>query len=412
MSSRACPKKSVKTLFAKRQCRLSSHQTVIAGMLSAKARSFSELSRLADDGTELHVAISGDPVFDAVGCFMGYRGVGTDISARKRYELALRDGSEKLRIFADNIPAMTVWWDESLHCRFANKALTDFFGQALEDIVGRHVRVVLGEAMYRELEAHFVEVRKGYPVTYESIRPVANGEPRHLEIRVVPNLGEHGRVDGCFSVITDITLHKLAEERIRRVAHHDGLTGLPNRLLFNDRLDQAVRIGKRAGTPFALLFIDLDHFKPVNDTFGHAAGDELLQAVAARIGREVRDADTVARLGGDEFAVVLLDIGGRANAQAVAAKIVASLSMPIELASAFHRAGIGTSIGIAVFPDDAADAPALLAAADAAMYLAKQPSRRGVPPRPPQAREPHALPSLAGVVAARVAGAIRAAPAK
>jgi diguanylate cyclase (GGDEF)-like protein/PAS domain S-box-containing protein len=370
-----------------------------------------ELSRLADDGSAHHVTISGDPVFDAAGRFTGYRGVGTDISTRKRHEAALRDSSEKLRAFADNIPAMTVWWDESLHCRFANDAFTDFFGQALEGIVGRHVRAVLGEAMYRELEAHFVEVQKGYPVTYASVRVLANGESRHLEVRVVPHIGEHDKVDGCISVITDISLHKLAEERIRRVAHHDGLTGLANRLLFNDRLEQAVRTARRSAVPFALLFIDLDQFKPVNDTFGHAAGDELLKAVAQRLCRVVRDSDTVARLGGDEFAVVLPGIGGRAQAQAVAAKIVATLALPIELGN-FMRAGIGSSIGIALFPDDAADAAALLAAADAAMYLAKQPRGRaaGRGRRPP--RERHALPSVADAAATRVAPAMRAAPAK
>jgi len=330
-----------------------------------------EVSRLADDGTVQHITISGDPVFDPVGCFMGYRGVGTDISARKRYELALRDSSEQLRLFADNIPAMTVWWDESLHCRFANKAFTDFFGRTLEDTVGKHVRVVLGEGMYRELEGHFVEVQRGYPVTYPSVREVAGGERRHLEVRVVPHIGKHDDVDGCFSVITDVTLHKLAEARIQRVAHHDGLTGLPNRLLFSDRIDQAVRLARRTGTQFALLYIDLDKFKPVNDTFGHAAGDELLKAVGARIRRQVRDSDTVARMGGDEFAVLLLGIGGRAQAQAVAAKIAAALGDAIEIGSATLVAGIAGSIGIAIFPTDGTDAQALLEAADAAMYDAK-----------------------------------------
>jgi len=266
---------------------------------------------------------------------------------------------------------MTVWWDESLHCRFANKAFTDFFGRVLEDIVGKHAHVVLGESMYREFEGHFVEVQRGYPVTYPSVRELAGGEPRHLEVRVVPHIGEHDDVDGCFSVITDVTLHKLAEARIQRVAHHDGLTGLPNRLLFNDRIDQAVRLARRTGTQFALLYIDLDKFKPVNDTFGHAAGDELLKAVGTRIRRQVRDSDTVARMGGDEFAVLLLGIGGRAQAQAVAAKIAAALGDAIEIGSATLVAGIAGSIGIAIFPTDGTDAQALLEAADAAMYDAK-----------------------------------------
>jgi diguanylate cyclase (GGDEF)-like protein/PAS domain S-box-containing protein len=287
-----------------------------------------DISRHGVDGTERHISISGDPVFDASGAFEGYRGVGADITARKRSEWALRESEQQLRVFADNIPAMTVAWDESLHCRFANKVFTEFFGLGLEDIAGRHVRAVLGEEMYRELEAHFVQVLQGYPVTYGSTRQLPNGGARYLEIRVVPHIGDNERVTGCFSVITDITEHKLAEERIQRLAHHDSLTGLPNRLLFNDRLHQAIRLARRNGLRFALLYLDLDKFKPVNDTLGHAAGDELLKEAAARIARQVRESDTVARVGGDEFIVILLDIADRGQAESVARKIVAAITAP------------------------------------------------------------------------------------
>ena len=331
-----------------------------------------ELSRLAVDGTERHIAISGDPVFDAFGAFKGYQGVGTDITARKRSEQALRESAQKLRLFADNIPAMTVSWDENLRCRFANKVFTEFFGLALDDIAGKHVRAVLGEEMYRELEAHFVQVLQGYPVTYGSTRKLPNGESRYLEIRVVPHIGDHEKITGCFSVITDITGHKLAEERIQRVAHHDSLTGLPNRLLFNDRLDQAISLAKRNSRQFALLYLDLDKFKPVNDTLGHTIGDELLKDVATRIRRQVRESDTVARIGGDEFIVILLDIAGRDQAETVARKIVAAISAPFQLGGLKQSVDIGTSIGIAIYPDDARDADALVKAADAAMYSAKQ----------------------------------------
>jgi diguanylate cyclase (GGDEF)-like protein/PAS domain S-box-containing protein len=329
-----------------------------------------ELSRLAADGTERHISLSGDPVLDSSGAFKGYRGVGTEITASKQSEQALRDSAQKLRLFADNIPAMTVSWDENLRCRFANKVLTEFFG--LEDVIGKHVRVVLGEEMYRELEGHFVQVRQGYPVTYGSTRGLQNGESRYLEIKLLPHIGDQEKFMGCFSVITDITEHKLAEKRIQRVAHHDSLTGLPNRLLFNDRLDQAIRLGKRNGLRFALLYLDLDKFKPVNDTLGHAVGDELLQAVATRIRGQVRESDTVARIGGDEFIVILLDIAGRAQAETVAGKIVAALAAPFPLGGAKQSVNIGTSIGIALYPADARDAEALVKAADAAMYSTKQ----------------------------------------
>ena len=295
-----------------------------------------------------------------------------DISARKRAEQALRDSAQELRLFADNVPAMTVSYDENLRCRFVNKAFTEFFGVAAEDIIGKHVREVLGQEVYREIEGHFVQVLRGHPVTYQRTRKLPNGESRYLDVKLLPQIGDQGKVLGCFAVTTDITEHKLAEERIQRIAHHDDLTGLPNRLLFNDRLDQAMSLAKRDSRQFALLYLDLDKFKPVNDTLGHSAGDELLQAIAARIRHQVRESDTVARVGGDEFTVILPGIARREEAEIVAKKIIAALATPFQLGRQKQSVGIGASIGIALYPADARDADALVKAADAAMYSAKQ----------------------------------------
>jgi diguanylate cyclase (GGDEF)-like protein/PAS domain S-box-containing protein len=330
------------------------------------------LSRLGSDGAERHVSISGDPVVDASGAFRGYRGVGTDITARKQAEQALRDSAEKLRLFADNVPAMTVSYDENLRCRFANKAFAEFFGFTVKNILGKHVREVVGEDGYREMEGNLVQVLQGHPVTYQRTHTLQNGEIGHLEINLLPQIGDQGQTLGCFAVTTDITEHKLAEERIQRVAHHDSLTGLPNRLLFNDRLNQAISLAKRDSRQFALLYLDLDRFKPVNDTLGHTAGDELLQGVAARIRHQVRESDTVARVGGDEFTVILPNIARREEAETVARKIIAALAMPFQLGSQKHSVEIGASIGVAVYPTDTRDADALVTAADTAMYSAKQ----------------------------------------
>jgi diguanylate cyclase (GGDEF)-like protein len=226
--------------------------------------------------------------------------------------------------------------------------------------------------VFREIEGHFAQVLQGHPVIYQSTRKLPNGESRHLEIRLLPHRGDHGQVLGCFDVTTDITEHKLAEERIQRVAHHDSLTGLPNRLLFNDRLDQAISLAKRSSRPFALLYLDLDKFKPVNDALGHSAGDELLKAVAARIRNQVRESDTVARVGGDEFIVILPDVARREHAETVVRKIIAALSTPFQVGAPKRSVDIGASIGIAVYPVDAQGADALVKAADNDMYSAKQ----------------------------------------
>ena len=155
------------------------------------------------------------------------------------------------------------------------------------------------------------------------------------------------------------------------MAEHDSLTGLPNRLLFNDRLSQALSIAKRDAGQCALLYLDLDKFKPVNDTLGHAAGDQLLRLVAGRIREQVRESDTVARVGGDEFTVILHDISSPQNAATVAQKIITALAAPFQLGSGSRESVIGSSIGIAVYPNDGQDPDTLVKKADAAMYVAK-----------------------------------------
>jgi diguanylate cyclase (GGDEF)-like protein/PAS domain S-box-containing protein len=334
-----------------------------------------EYSRVGTDGIERFLSISGDPVFDASGAFKGYRGVGNDVTERIRSERALRDTADKLRLFADNVPAMTAYWDENRHCGFASRALGEFYGLAVENIIGKHVREVLGDEAYRRIEGHLARVLQGHAVTYQRIVTTPNGASRHIEARLLPHIGAQGKVLGWFAVTLDITEHKLAEERIQRLAHHDSLTGLPNQLLFNDRLQQTLSLAKRDARQFALLYLDLNKFKPVNDALGHAAGDELLKAVATRIRHQVRESDTVARIGGDEFVVILPDIHKREDAESVARKIVAALAGPFQLGSQKQSVAIGASVGIAVYPADGREADALVRAADAAMYGAKQKGR-------------------------------------
>jgi diguanylate cyclase (GGDEF)-like protein/PAS domain S-box-containing protein len=307
--------------------------------------------------------------------------IARDITQRRHTEQALleserryRESTEELRLFADNVPAMTVSWDENLRCRFVNRRYAEFFGSTVDRILGKSLPEIVGEGAYREIEGFFARALQGHEVSYQRVHKPAIGEtrPRHTEIKLLPHFDEQGKVLGVFSVLSDITEHKLTEERIRHVAHHDSLTGLPNRLLFNDRLEQAIRLAKRETRKFALLYLDLDRFKPVNDTFGHAAGDELLKSVAARIRGQVRDSDTVARIGGDEFTVILADIASPEDAQAVAHKITAAVAAPFLLDKQAHKIDIGTSVGIAIYPTDALDADALVKVADATMYREKQ----------------------------------------
>jgi diguanylate cyclase (GGDEF)-like protein len=200
-----------------------------------------------------------------------------------------------------------------------------------------------------------------------------NGEiyPEWLSISVVKNA--RGEVINYIAIFSDITKRKEAEQRIEFLAHYDSLTRLPNRALFADRLKRALVIANRNEKKAALLFLDLDRFKDINDTLGHLAGDLLLQSVAERVRSCVRESDTICRLGGDEFMILLEDINGRDDVEGVAQKIISVMSGPHQLGE--HQITVTFSIGAALYPDDAGDDETLIQQADRAMYRAKEGGR-------------------------------------
>lgn len=190
-------------------------------------------------------------------------------------------------------------------------------------------------------------------------------------VTLVP--GDQGRPDVLEGTIIDVTERKLAQEQIEFQAYHDVLTGLPNRQLFRDRISVALAHARRMERSAAVMFLDLDQFKNINDTLGHSIGDRLLQAAAARLKNCVRAEDTVARMGGDEFTILLPDLGDRAGAIKVAEKVLEAIRYPMSIDGVDLE--ISTSIGIAMFPEDGLDAEDLLKSADAAMYRAKDAGR-------------------------------------
>jgi diguanylate cyclase (GGDEF)-like protein len=216
-------------------------------------------------------------------------------------------------------------------------------------------------------------------------RAIADG-PSHAALKEQAVLHQHlrdGRIiavthrpmpgGGSVATYQDVTEQKQAEAQIHHLAHHDALTGLPNRLLFRDRMEQALARVRRNGELIAVLFIDLDHFKDVNDTLGHAVGDELLQQVAERIKATLREVDTVARFGGDEFAIVQADIHQPDDASLLAHRLIELLSEPYTINN--HPITVGASIGIAVTSPEMRDAETLLKNADMALYRAKSDGR-------------------------------------
>ncbi|WP_028582558.1 sensor domain-containing protein [Desulfogranum japonicum] len=207
-----------------------------------------------------------------------------------------------------------------------------------------------------------------------------NGVNNTFELDVSPLLDRQGQLYGVIEVARDVTDRLRVEEELResqsrlyRLAHHDTLTGLPNRLLFKDRLNHSIDKAKRNSGKVAVLFLDLDRFKTINDTLGHDVGDELLIEVARRLQNLCRIADTVARLGGDEFVFILEDIINKDGAATVARKIIASITRPFELNS--HTLAVSTSIGISLYPDDSQNKDEVVKCADVALYEAKESGR-------------------------------------
>ena len=253
---------------------------------------------------------------------------------------------------------------------YANKATTDLFAMELDAIIGKSV-LDLGFSFASEIQHHLEKViadksthRGKFIYTFASTR----GE--RFEYLLAPVLDEHQNTEAVVCICRDVTEQALAEEKIWHTAHHDLLTGLPNRRLFLDRLEQAIKHAKRSKTPLSVLFMDLDGFKNVNDTLGHEAGDRLLSDVAKRLTNCVREGDTVARLGGDEFAVILTGAKQRADVALVAQNIIDALTLPFNIAH--QPVQISVSIGISLYPHDASSPVALLEAADQAMYKSKK----------------------------------------
>lgn len=196
-----------------------------------------------------------------------------------------------------------------------------------------------------------------------------NGSGSAIEGSTAPIQDAHGRVAGAVTVFRDVTRSRVMDLELIRLAQHDPLTDLPNRVLLNDRLSQAISRAQRHGSLVAVLFLDIDRFKRVNDSLGHAMGDKLLREVAKRLTSAVRGSDTVSRYGGDEFVIALPELGHSANAMLQAGKLRARLSAPYLIGQ--HELRVKVSVGISIFPADGQDAQTLIDCADFAMYRAK-----------------------------------------
>jgi diguanylate cyclase (GGDEF)-like protein/PAS domain S-box-containing protein len=292
----------------------------------------------------------------------------------RRQTDALAARETQLRAVLENVAEGILTLDADGTIESCNAAAEQIFGYPAAEVVGQAVTVLLpeladqdGAARLRQLAARDPTDLPGPPPRYEGPGRRKNGVSFPVDL-AASEIALGGRRLYIVSV-RDVTERKRLEGLLRHQALHDALTNLPNRLLLHERLDHALLAGQRRHEPVALLMLDLDHFKEVNDTFGHHCGDRLLQQVAVRFQEVVRGADTVARLGGDEFAVLLPATDG-ADAVQVARRLAYCLTPPFVVDG--HTVGLETSVGIALFPDHGSDTGALLRQADVAMYAAKR----------------------------------------
>lgn len=293
-----------------------------------------------------------------------------DVTEKRRAEEQLRLAASALEHAAEGVMIS----DESHRIVSVNKAFKRITGYARSEVIGRDPEFLRSgkhdAAFFEEL---WNEIRNTGTWKGELWRRRKSGEiyPEWRSISAVQD--PSGKVTHYVSVFSDISQLKQAKARLEFLAHHDVLTGLPNRTLFEDRLQEALHRAHRHGAIVGLLFIDLDHFKHINDSLGHGVGDQMLQGVAARLRAQVRETDTVARLGGDEFTVLLDELAESGTAAIVAEKLRAALAEPLVVGN--QELFISGSIGISCYPQDGGDAQTLLKNADAAMYRAKERGR-------------------------------------
>jgi len=364
---------------------------VLRQVIDSKATLNCETVWQHKDGKFIDVAVSLSPVVenDKV---VRLSLVATDITERKRMERALMESERKqrqrtaeLKTFLDAVPA-AVWIAHDAECKLitGNRTSYDllrlpqgsniaFMGP--EETPSPNFRVFRNG---RALEPHELPVQmaafRGIEVRdFEEDLVFDDGSIKHLIGNAAPLRDASGKVYGAVAAFIDITARRTMEEQIRRMAHFDSLTSLPNRILLMDRLEQALAISQRNQSKTGVIFMDLDNFKEVNDKLGHHVGDMLLQQVSERIRASLREVDTVSRLGGDEFVVVLPELRQIEDARVIGQKLLKAVDG--EYIVSGERLLITPSLGISIYPDHADDASTLIRIADKAMYHAKQSGR-------------------------------------
>ncbi|WP_313705864.1 PAS domain S-box protein [Massilia sp.] len=294
-----------------------------------------------------------------------------DVTELRESARRLEASERTLRTITDNLPVLIAYIDAEERYRFVNATYEKWYGVPVADIVGKTVREAFGEELYARDADFLRRGLHGEAVRFETRMSGPDG-PRTVEVTAIPDV-QDGACRGVYVLSADVSAAKRHEEELNRLARIDLLTGLPNRRSYGERLKEALRRARRSGLSIALMYLDVDHFKQVNDTLGHAAGDAVLHEFAQRVKGAVRATDTVCRLAGDEFTVILEGVKSAGEAALVAAKILHAFERPMVLEQGERM--VSASIGVAYSGSAEVEAECLGAAADAALYNAKKEGR-------------------------------------
>jgi diguanylate cyclase (GGDEF)-like protein/PAS domain S-box-containing protein len=251
-----------------------------------------------------------------------------------------------------------------------NPGAQAMFGYSAQEMMGHPISVLMPADRMQEEDDILTRLRRGEKVRhFETVRVRKDGHLIHVSVTISPILDKQGHVIGASKIARDITPLLLHREQLEHVAKHDPLTDLPNRHLFSDRLQQALILARRQQLVLAIVYIDLDGFKLINDNFGHLAGDQLLVTVSMRIKDALREVDTLARMGGDEFAAVLVDVQSLEDCEALLQRVLSACAEPVMIHG--RVAQVSASIGITLYPEDDGTPEELIGHADQAMYRSK-----------------------------------------
>ncbi|MGD0022508.1 MAG: PAS domain S-box protein [Smithellaceae bacterium] len=331
-----------------------------------------DLELTKKDGTKSYDEISISLIRNSQGEPTGFRGIARNITERKLLEEKIRQSEERYRTIIEEMEEWYFETDLTGNITFFNDIFSNVLGYSQKELTGLNFRDFIKkedlDSVYRLFNQVFKTGKSTKNFPYEFVRP--DGTVTSAEFSIFPKRDQDAKIVGFRGVGHDITERKRAEEKIQYLATHDALTGLPNRLMFNQLLNHAIQAARRYTRQFAVLFIDLDRFKIINDTLGHDAGDQLLQEIAARLKQTLRAVDIVARLGGDEFVILIEELTDLSQLETVSHRILSAVIKPMTLIGEECR--ITASIGISIFPKDADDEQSLMKNADIAMYFAKE----------------------------------------